>query len=268
MSGTARFSIRDLQAVKDRGERFAMLTAYDEPMARLLERAGIAVLLVGDTVADNVLGHGSTVAADLETMLHHTAAVVRGSQCALVVADLPFGTYGITVEEGLRSAVRLVQEAGAGAVKAEGAGPVVELTERAVRLGIPMMGHLGLTPQSVHQTGYRVQGRDEAAATRLLDDALALEQAGAFALVLEAVPAELAATVTARLTIPTIGIGAGSATDGQVLVLHDLLGLARRPAPRFARQYVDLSKQIVDAVTAYREDVEGRRFPSDEHAYH
>lgn len=267
MSDLRRVTIRDLQAVKDRGERFAMLTAYDEPSARLLEEAGISVLLVGDTVGDNVLGHPNTVAVDLETMLHHTRAVVRGSGRALVVADLPFGAYGISVEQGLRSAVRLVQDGGAGAVKAEGAGPVVELAERAVRLGIPFMGHLGLMPQSVHQTGYRVQGRGEAAEARLLDDALRLEDAGAFAVVLEAVPAEVARAVTERLSVPTIGIGAGPDTVGQVLVLHDLLGLAAGEPPRFARRYADLSSAVVEAVTAYREDVEHGRFPSSEHTY-
>lgn len=268
MIARGRFSIRDLQAVKDRGERFAMLTAYDEPAARLLERAGMTVLLVGDTVGDNVLGYPNTVSVDLETILHHVRAVVRGSERALVVADLPFGAYGISVEQGLGAAVRLVQEGGAGAVKAEGGGATIELAERAVRLGIPFMGHLGLTPQSVHQTGYRVQGRDEVAAARLLDDAVELERAGAFAVVLEAIPADLAQRITQQLSIPTIGIGAGPDTVGQVLVLHDVLGLAAGPPPRFARRYADLSTTIVDAVTAFREDVEHGRFPAEAHGYH
>lgn len=258
---------RDLQRWKRRGTPFAMLTAYDSPTAHLVESAGIPVILVGDTVGDNVLGYGSTVPVDLETMLHHASAVVRGCERALVVGDLPFGAYGINVEQGLAAGVRLLQEAGVRAVKAEGGGPTIELARRSVDLGIPFMGHLGLTPQAVHQQGYRVQGRDEVEAERLLADALELEQAGAFALVLEAVPAELARRITERLIIPTIGIGAGPHTDGQVLVLHDVLGLSARTPPRFAKRYADVADVMLRAMTEFRQDVESHRFPADEHSY-
>lgn len=258
-------SIHDLQRAKERGERFVMLTAYDHPTARILDDAAVPALLVGDSVGDNVLGYDSTVPVTLEEMLHHTRAVARGAPTALVVADLPFGTYQVDVNDGLRAAIRLVQEGGARAVKAE--GPTVDLARRAVAMGIPFMGHLGLTPQSVHQLGYRVQGRDTQTADRMIQDALALEQAGAFALVLEAVPAALGAQITEALTIPTIGIGAGPDTDGQVLVLHDLLGLSSRPAPRFAKSYIDLRSVISDAVKTFQAEVAHEEFPGPEHGY-
>lgn len=251
----------------DRGERFAMLTAYDHPTAAILDAAGIPILLVGDSVGDNVLGYQTTVPVTLEAMLHHTAAVVRGAPHALVVADLPFGSYEVQVDEGLKAGVRLIKEAGANAIKAEGAGPVVDLARRCVQMGIPFMGHLGLTPQSVNQLGYRVQARDEAAADELLEDALALEAAGAFAVVLEAIPAALARRVTDRLSIPTIGIGAGPGCDGQVLVLHDVLGISTRPVPSFAKTYVDLHSLITDAVERFAAEVTQGSFPAEQHSF-
>lgn len=244
-----------------------MLTAYDHPTAAMLADAGIPVILVGDSVGDNVLGYDSTVPVTVEEMVHHTRAVRRGAPRAVVVADLPFGAYQISVEDGLRAGVRLLKEGGANAIKAEGAGPVVELARRSVAMGMPFMGHLGLTPQSVNQLGYRVQGRDEDSAERVFADAQALEEAGAFALVLEAVPSELAGRITEALTIPTIGIGAGPRCDGQVLVLHDLLGLSTRPAPRFAKAYADLRSQMLDAVKAFQAEVADGEFPDADHSY-
>jgi len=264
---TRPYSIRDLGRMKERGERFSMLTAYDHPTAAILDAAGIPVILVGDSVGDNVLGYDSTVPVTLDEMLHHTAAVVRGAPNTIVVADLPFGTYQVGVDDGLRAGIRLLKEGGANAIKAEGAGPVVEFARRSVAMGMPFMGHLGLTPQSVNQLGYRVQGRDDASARRLLEDAKALEEAGAFALVLEAVPSELAREVSEQLTIPTIGIGAGPHCDGQVLVLHDLLGVSPRPAPRFAKTYVDLRSVMLDAVKMFQSEVAHGEFPDEDHSY-
>lgn len=244
-----------------------MLTAYDHPTATILDAVGIPVILVGDSVGDNVIGYDSTVPVTLDEMIHHTRAVVRGAPNTVVVADLPFGSYQVDVEDGLRSGIRLLKETGANAIKAEGAGPVAELARRSVELGMPFMGHLGLTPQSVNQIGYRVQGRDDVSARRLLEDARSLEEAGAFAIVLEAVPSDLAREITAELLIPTIGIGAGPHTDGQVLVLHDLLGLSTRPAPRFAKNYVDLRSVIADAVKSFQSEVAGGEFPDADHSY-
>ena len=260
-------SVADLQAAKARGERFAMLTAYDYPTARTLDEAGVPVLLVGDSLSDNVLGHDSTVPVTVDDMLHHTKAVVRGTRRALVVADLPFGSYQVSVEDGLRASIRLMKEGGANAVKAEGGGTVVELAHRLVRSGVPFMGHLGLTPQSVNLLGYRVQGRDADAADAILEDARALEKAGAFAVVLECVPAELAGRVTDALALPTIGIGAGPRTDAQVLVFHDLVGLSEGRKPRFVKQYADTRAVIADAVKAFSAEVAAGDYPGPEHAY-
>ncbi len=260
-------SVADLQAAKARGERFAMLTAYDYPTARTLDDAGVPVLLVGDSLSDNVLGHDSTVPVTVDDMLHHTKAVVRGTRRALVVADLPFGSYQVSVEDGLRASIRLVKEGGANAVKAEGGGTVVELARRLVRSGVPFMGHLGLTPQSVNLLGYRVQGRDADAAEAILEDARALEKAGAFAIVLECVPADLAGRVTDTLAIPTIGIGAGPRTDAQVLVFHDLVGLSEGRKPRFVKQYADTRAVIADAVKAFTAEVAAGDYPGPEHTY-
>ena len=259
-------TIHDLGAWKAEGTRFAMLTAYDFPTAKLLDGAGIPVLLVGDSVGNNVLGYENTLPVTMEEMLHHTRAVARGVSNALVVGDMPFLSYQVSVEEGIRNAGRFLKEGGAGAVKIEGAQ--IELVHRLSDLGIPVMAHVGLTPQSVHGLGgYRVQGRGEEAARRVADEAAALEKAGAFAIVLEAMPADLAAELTRTLQIPTIGIGAGPGTDAQVLVLHDLLGLSER-LPKFARAYADLRGAISEAAGTFAADVAAGRFPDDEHSYH
>jgi 3-methyl-2-oxobutanoate hydroxymethyltransferase len=257
-------TIHDLRAWKAQGKRFAMLTAYDFPTARILDEAGIPVLLVGDSLANNVLGYENTLPVTMEEMLHHTRAVTRGSREALVVGDMPFLSYQVSVEEGVRNAGRFLKEAGAHAVKVEGSQ--VELTHRLVEIGIPVMAHVGLTPQSVHgMGGYRVQGRGEAGA-RVLDEALALEKAGAFAVVLEAMPAELGAEITSSLQVPTIGIGAGPDCDGQVLVLTDVLGLSER-LPKLAKAYADLRGDIDRAARAFAEEVAAGRFPDEGHSY-
>jgi 3-methyl-2-oxobutanoate hydroxymethyltransferase len=258
-------TVHDLRAWKAAGTRFAMLTAYDYPTARILDEAGIPVLLVGDSLAQNVLGYETTLPVTMEEMLHHTRAVARGARAAMVVADMPFLSYQVSVEEGIRNAGRFVKEAGAHAVKLE--GPQLELTARLVELGIPVMGHIGLTPQSVHGLGgYRVQGRGEEAARRLLDQALAIEKAGAFAIVLEAIPAELAREITARVHVPTIGIGAGPHCDAQVLVLTDVLGLSEH-VPKLAKAYADLRGTIAAAVRAFAEEVAAGTFPDEAHTY-
>ena len=260
-----RVTIHDLRAWKAEGTRFAMLTAYDFPTAKILDEAGIPVLLVGDSVANNVLGYENTLPVTMDEMLHHTRAVARGISNALLVGDMPFGSYQSGVADGVRNATRFLKEAGAQAVKVE--GPRIELVHALVDLGIPVMAHIGLTPQSVHgMGGYRVQGRDEEAARRLLDEAVALEKAGAFGVVLEGMPSELGAELTRTLQIPTIGIGAGPGTDGQVLVLHDLLGLSER-TPRFAKAYTDLRGEIDRAARAFAADVGQGRFPDAEHSY-
>ena len=257
-------TIYDLHAWKTQAKRFAMLTAYDFPTARILDEAGIPVLLVGDSLGSNVLGYENTLPVTMEEMLHHTRAVARGVREALVVGDMPFLSYQVSAEEGVRNAGRFLKEGGAHAVKIE--GPQVELVHRLVDLGIPVMAHVGLTPQSVHgMGGYRVQGRGEAGA-RVLDEALALEKAGAFAVVLEAMPAELGTEITRSLQVPTIGIGAGADCDAQVLVLADVLGLSERP-PKLAKAYADLRGEIDRAARAFAADVQDGRFPDPEHSY-
>jgi 3-methyl-2-oxobutanoate hydroxymethyltransferase len=248
--------------MKARGEKIAMLTAYDATMARLLEGAGIDIILVGDSLGMVVLGHETTVPVTLDAMVHHTAAVCRGAQRALVVADMPFLSYHVTVEEAMRNAGRLVQEGGAAAVKLEGAGFVLEVVQRLVESGIPVMGHLGLLPQSVHKLGgFRQQARTNDEADRLLRDARALESAGSFALVLESIPADVAQAVTAQLSIPTIGIGAGPHCDGQVLVSYDAFGLTPGAPPPFARQYARLGEALTQAAREYADEVRSGRFP-------
>ena len=247
--------VPDLRAMKERGEKIAILTAYDFTMARLLDRAGVDVILVGDSVGMVVLGYDNTLPVTLDMMIHHTAAVSRGAKRALIVADMPFLTFQLGIEDAMRNAGRLIQEGGAAAVKIEGGRQIADTAKRLVDIGVPVMGHLGLTPQSVHQIGgFRPQGRDSNAAERLVQDAEGLEKAGVFAIVLESIPAELAGRVTATLKIPTIGIGAGPHCDGQVLVSHDLLGLSDTPPP-FAKPYAQLSEQILSAARAYIEDV-------------
>ena len=260
-------TVRDVRGFKERGERFAMLTAYDAFSAQLLDEAGIPLLLVGDTLGMVVLGYDSTVPVTMEQMLHHTAAVARGATNALVVGDLPFMSYQVSVEEGMRNAGRFLKEAGAHAVKLEGGGRSIELVERLTASGIPVMGHLGLTPQSVNQIGgYRVQGRSDEQAEAIMSDAKDLEAAGAFSLVLEAVPRELARDVTASLAIPTIGIGAGPHCDGQVLVFYDFLGITPNP-PKLAKAYASLGPQITDAARQFAREVAEHTFPEDRHSY-
>jgi 3-methyl-2-oxobutanoate hydroxymethyltransferase len=257
-------SIHDLRAWKTDGTRWAMLTAYDFPTAQILDRAGIPVLLVGDSVGRNVLGYPNELPVTMEEMLHHTRAVARGVERAMVVGDMPFMSFQASVEDGVRNAGRLIKEGGAHAVKLEGGQ--FDLVHRLVDVGIPVMAHIGLTPQSVYGLGgYKVQGRGEAAA-KVLDQALSLEKAGAFSIVLEAMPAELGAEITKELQIPTIGIGAGSATDAQVLVINDLLGLNEK-VPKLAKRYADLRATITSAVGAFAADVENGTFPDEEHTY-
>ncbi|MGI9017132.1 MAG: 3-methyl-2-oxobutanoate hydroxymethyltransferase [Euzebya sp.] len=259
-------SIHDLQAYKDRGEKFAMLTAYDYLSAQILDESGIPVILVGDSLGMVVLGYDSTVPVTMEEMLHHTRAVRRGARRAVVVGDLPFGSYQGNIDAAMDNAMRFLKEAGATAVKLE--GPRIELTRRLVQAGVPVMAHLGLTPQSVNQLGgYKVQGRDHDVAQQLIADALALQEAGAFALVLEAIPSELGAQVTDALSIPTIGIGAGADTDGQVLVFHDFLGLTSGRLPRFVKQYATLRSEIVDAAKAFQAEIASGDYPGPEHQY-
>ena len=255
----------DLRRWKQQGKRFAMLTAYDHPTARILDGAGIPLLLVGDSVGRNVLGYDNEIPVTMEEMLHHTRAVTRGTENAMVVGDLPFLSYQVSLEDGVRNAGRLVKEGGARAVKIEGAQ--FELVHRLSDIGIPVMAHVGLTPQSVYALGgNRVQGRGESGRT-VLDQALALEKAGAFSIVLEAIPAELGGEISRSMTIPTIGIGAGPECDGQVLVVNDLLGLSER-LPKLAKAYADLTSEIDAAARAFASDVESGAFPDDEHSYH
>ena len=257
---------RDVRAFKQRGERFVMLTAYDFPTGQILDQAGIPVILVGDSVGNNILGYDTTVPVTMEEMLHHTRAVTRGVKDALIVGDMPFLSYQVSVEEGIRNAGRFLKEGGAHAVKLE--GPMSELTHALVDRGIPVMGHLGLTPQSVHAMGgYRVQGRTEEDANRLMVEAESLEKAGAFAIVLEGVPTDVARRITGSSDVPTIGIGAGPHCDGQVLVITDLLGLGGGTYPRFVKPYADLRGEITRAVTAFRDDVVAGTFPDAEHSY-
>jgi len=242
--------------MKERGEKIAALTAYDVAMARLLDRAGIDMILVGDSLGMVVLGFENTLPVTLDMMIHHTKAVSRGAKRALIVADMPFLTFQLSIEEAMRNAGRLIQEGGAAAVKIEGGRQIVDTAKRLVDIGVPVMGHLGLTPQSVHQLGgFRPQGRDSEAAEKLVKDAELLERAGAFAIVLESIPADLSGRVTASLKIPTIGIGAGTQCDGQVLVINDVLGLSDGPIPPFAKQYAQLAETILSTARAYIEDV-------------
>jgi 3-methyl-2-oxobutanoate hydroxymethyltransferase len=261
-----RIRIPELKAMKGRGEKIAMLTAYDATMARLLDRAGIDVLLVGDSLGMVVMGADSTLPVTLDAMLHHTRAVVRGARRALVVADMPFLTYQVSVSEAVRNAGCLMQDGGAAAVKLEGGAPMLDTVRRLVEVGIPVMGHLGLVPQSVHQLGgFGPQATSEEDARRLLADAKALQQAGAFAVVLESIPAAVAAEVTRELSVPTIGIGAGAACDGQVLVSYDVFGLFDEFVPPFVKQYARLGETIVEAARAYAADVRQGAFPAPEH---
>ncbi len=261
-------TVLDVQRFKDEGRRFPVITAYDFLSARILDEAGIPILLVGDSLGNVVLGHPTTLAVTMEDMVHHAKAVSRGARQALLVGDMPFMSYQVSTEHAIANAGRLMQEAGMHAVKLEGGGPVIEITRRLTEIGIPVMGHLGLTPQSVHAMGgFKVQGKTEAQATRIASDAKALEEAGAFSIVLEGVPSKLAAAITSSLRIPTIGIGAGPGTDGQVLVFHDMMGITSGKAPRFVKRYANLAEVISRAATEYAEEVRAGTFPGPEHEY-
>ena len=261
-------TVLELLGMKQRGERIVALTCYDALFARLLDAAGVDILLVGDSVNQVLAGADTTLSATLDQMIYHTTIVRRGATRAMVVCDMPFLTYQVSREEAIRNAGRVMQETGCHAVKLEGGAPVAETTRALVDVGIPVMGHLGLTPQSVHALGgYRVQGRDERSAERLKTDATALEQAGAFAVVLELVPAPLASQISKALTIPTIGIGAGPACDGQVLVLPDMLGLNERFSAKFVKRYAALAEDVREAVTLYAAEVREGRYPGPEHSF-
>jgi len=275
-SGSGKITVPDLLQRKTQAagslsnsKKITCLTAYDYPTARLLDEAGVDVILVGDSLGMVVLGHENTLSVTVEEMLHHTRAVRRGTRRALVVADMPYGSYHTDLGESLHNAMRFVKEAGAEAVKVEGGERRLELISRLTEAEIPVMGHVGLTPQSVNALGgYRVQGKTADAAEQLIRDARAVEAAGAFAVVLEAVPRELAAQISQELRIPTIGIGAGPDCDGQILVVHDLLGLTLGQTPKFARQYANVGQIISKAVREYCEDVREGGFPSDAESYH
>jgi 3-methyl-2-oxobutanoate hydroxymethyltransferase len=265
--GRKRVRVHHLRAMKERGERFAMLTAYEQFAAEIFDEAGIPVLLVGDSAANNVLGYETTLPVTVDELIPLVRAVTRSSRYALVVADLPFGTYQSAPAQALETAVRFMKEGGAHAVKLEGGAHMAPHVEAIVQAGIPVMAHIGFTPQSEHGLGgYRIQGRG-AAGDDLVKDALALEEAGAFAVVLEMVPSDVAARVTKELVVPTIGIGAGPACDGQVLVWQDMAGLRRPPMPRFVKQYADLRAALGDAARAFSDDVTSGSYPAPEHSY-
>jgi 3-methyl-2-oxobutanoate hydroxymethyltransferase len=266
--GARRLAAADLREMKRRGDKIAAVTAYDFLFARLVDAAGVDVVLVGDSLGQVVLGLDSTLPVTLDDMIHHARAVRRGVDRALLVVDLPFLTYQVTREDALRNAGRVLQETGAAAVKLEGGSPETCDTVRAlVRAGIPVMGHLGFTPQSVNQLGVRVQAREQGAAELLLEDARRLEEAGAFSIVLELVPGAVAQTVTEALSIPTIGIGAGAGCDGQVLVLHDMLGLNPGFTPRFLRVFADIGRAAGDGVREYVRTVKSGEYPGPEHTF-
>ena len=257
-----------LKEMKDRGEKIAMLTSYDYSMAKIVDAAGVDVILVGDSAANVMAGYETTVPITLDAMIYHARSVVRTVERALVVVDLPFGTYQGNSKMALDSAIRIMKETEADAVKLEGGEEILESVERILTAGIPIMGHLGLTPQSIHKFGtYTVRAREEAEAEKLVRDARLLEEAGCFAVVLEKIPAVLAERVSKELSIPTIGIGAGGGTDGQVLVIHDMLGINKGFSPRFLRRYADLHTVMTDAVGRYVADVKSQDFPNEQEQY-
>ncbi len=263
-----RITTHQLQEMKNRGERISMLTAYDYSMAKIIDSAGIDVVLVGDSASNVMAGHETTLPITLDQMIYHAASVVRAVKRALVIVDLPFGTYQGSSGEALRSAIRIMKEAGAHAVKLEGGSEVKDSIERILSAGIPVMGHLGLTPQSIYKFGtYSVRAREEAEAQKLLEDAAMLQAVGCFGMVLEKIPATLAGKVTASVQIPTIGIGAGADVDGQVLVMQDMLGINKEFKPRFLRRYADLDAIVKDAVGRYVHDVKAKAFPNAEESY-
>ncbi|MBI4208892.1 MAG: 3-methyl-2-oxobutanoate hydroxymethyltransferase [Deltaproteobacteria bacterium] len=263
-----RVRTTDLKKMKERGEKIVMLTAYDYPFAKILDEAGVDVLLIGDSVGMVFSGYENTLPVTVEEMIYHTRAVVRGRKRALIVTDMPFMSYQGSIEEARRNAGRILKEGGSDAVKLEGGAPMAETIQSLVSIGIPVMGHVGLTPQSIHQMGgYKVQGKNRSQRERLLGDAKAVEEAGAFALVLEGIPADLATQVTKSISIPTIGIGAGVHCEGQVLVIHDLAGLLGDFQPTFVKRYCDGRALISKAVQEYVQEVRGGKFPTERHSY-
>ena len=263
-----KITTRTVVDMKSKGEKISMITAYDFTMARIVDHAGIDIILVGDSASNVMAGHETTLPITLDQMIYHTSCVVRGVDRALVVADLPFMSYQVTIKEALINAGRMMKEAGAHAIKLEGGTFVAETVKRIVDAGIPVMGHLGLTPQSIYKFGtYKVRAKEEAEATQLIEDAKKLQDSGCFAIVLEKIPADLAAIVTKELNIQTIGIGAGGSCDGQVLVVHDMLGLTKDFKPRFIRRYLNLFEEMSEAVSNYVNDVKSGDFPSKEEQY-
>ncbi len=263
-----RVTVSDIRGMKEKGEKIAMLTAYDYSTAKLMDEAGIPFILVGDSLGMVTLGYETTIPVTMDEMIHHTKAVVRGTKHALVVGDMPFMTYHVSVEDALRNAARFIQEGGAQAVKLEGGETVADKVKRMVECGIPVLGHIGLTPQSVHQFGgFKVQGRTPEAAVRLLNDARALDEAGVFGIVLETVPAPLSKLITETVSVPTIGIGAGPHCDGQVQVVNDILGLFTDFVPKHAKQYAVLCDVIKGAVSDYISEVQEQTFPTSKQSY-
>jgi 3-methyl-2-oxobutanoate hydroxymethyltransferase len=264
-----KVTVPGIKSMKEQGEKITMLTAYDTPFARILDKAGVDILLVGDSVGSVVAGYPNTLPVTIEEMIYHTRAVVRGTERALVVIDMPFMSYQISIEDAKLNAGRMIKESGAEAVKLEGGVTMKETIEAIVAIDIPVMGHIGLTPQSVHQMGgFKVQGKVEEQKQKIVADAVAVEEAGAFSVVLECIPTELAQEITEQLSIPTIGIGAGVHCDGQVLVIHDLLGLLGDFRPKFVKSYVDLRKVISQAVEEYMKEVRKGAFPTEKHSFH
>jgi len=264
-----KMTVPGIKAMKAGGEKITMLTAYDTPFARILDQAGVDILLVGDSVGSVVAGYPNTLPVTVEEMIYHTRAVVKGVARALVVIDMPFMSYQISIEDAKRNAGRMIKKSGAEAVKLEGGVNMKGVIKAIADIDIPVMGHIGLTPQSVHQMGgYKVQGKAEEQKRKIMEDAMAVEEAGAFSLVLECIPTELATEITKRLSIPTIGIGAGIHCDGQVLVIHDVLGLLGDFRPKFVKSYVDLRTIISQAVEKYMDEVRKGKFPSEEHSFH
>ena len=258
----------DLQKFKAEGKKFSMLTAYDYPMALLEDRAGIEVILVGDSLGMTVLGYDSTVPVTMEEMIHHTKAVVRGAKIPLIIGDMPFMSYNTSERDAIYNAGRLMKEGGCDAIKLEGGVTVKDTVRAIVRAGIPVMGHIGLTPQTISMLGgFKVQGKDAKGAQKIIDDALQLEEAGAFTVLMEAVPAPITKMVTERLKVPTIGIGAGPDCDGQVLVVHDMLGLFDRFTPKFAKRYVNLTEYIMKAFAEFKDDIDKGAFPAEQHCF-
>ena len=263
-----KVTIIDIQKMKSDGKKIAVLTAYDYPFARLIDEAGVDIILVGDSVGMTVLGYENTLPVTIEDMIYHTKAVKRGIKRALLVADMPFMSYQVSIDDALKNAGRLIKEGGAEAVKLEGGIAIQEIVSAIVEIGIPVMGHIGLTPQSIHKFGgYKVHGRKSIEAREIIEDAKALEDAGVFSIVLEGIPLELAKEITQKIKIPTIGIGAGQFCDGQVMVIHDIIGLSGEFKPKFVKRYAEGGEIIKNAVKEYIKDVADGNFPTDDHSY-